>query len=81
MSTLDSNVLLIAEICFSLFFILLIVTLICSLVVLRKIFKKAQKALENVETVTGYIESVGKKATLKSLFKGLGFLLKLSKRL
>lgn len=80
MSSIDSDFLIAASVCISLFFLMLVALISYVLVSFKRLVKRANKALTNVENITGFIENVGKKTTLISLIKGLKFLSRFSKR-
>ena len=81
MTTLDSTFLIIAAVCISLFFILSAALTIYSWIVFHKLVKKAETAIDSVESVTSAIREVGKIPSLGNIFKLLRFIMRLSKKL
>lgn len=80
MSTLDSDFLIITAVCLSLFFLIAAMLTVYAWIVFHALVKKAEMAIENVESVTQVIKDVGRSGSATNLLKLLKFVVKLSKR-
>lgn len=80
MSTVDSTFLIVAASLISLFFLLLSGLVIYVWVSYRHVIRKAEAALDTVESATHMIKEVGNKTNAVTIFKVIKFLTKLSRR-
>jgi uncharacterized protein YoxC len=81
MSTLDSDFLIIGTVCISLFFIIAIALAVYAWITFHRIVKKAELAIEGVESVAQVIRDVGKSGSAVNLAKLLKFIFRLSRRM
>ena len=81
MSTLDTVFIIITAVCISLFFVIASAIMVYACVVFRRVVKKAEAAYTTVEEAGELIARVGKSGGLGALFKVIGQLIKLGRKL
>ena len=81
MSSLDSDFLIAGTVCIGLFFIIATALMLYTWVIFHRIVKKAELAIEGVESVAQVIREVGKSGSAAGLGKLLKFIFRLSKRM
>ena len=81
MSTLDSTFIIIGTVCISLFFLISTALAIYAWVIFHRLAKKAELALEGVESVASVIRDIGKSKSTLNIAKLLKFVFRLSKRM
>ncbi len=81
MNTLDTVFIIITAVCISLFFLIGTIVAIYAWVALRQIIKRAEVALDTVEEAGQFIAKVGRSGGFSALFKVIGQLYKLSRKI
>lgn len=81
MSSVDSVFLIITAVCLSLFFLIGIIFMIYTWVVFHTLVKKAEQAINSVETATTIIKEAGNSGILTSFLKAVKLIFKLSRKM
>lgn len=79
MSNIESIFLIIAAAAISIFFLILIALSIYAWVSYRRIIKKAEAAIDNVESVSYLIKTVGAKTPAGTIYKVIKYIISLSR--